>query len=219
MTGVVQAQDNVLVVRVYRWSDGTYVENQDMWRLSGIFRDVELWSPGVVHVADVQVVTELDAGYGQAVVRVAAEMANMGASERHGVQAVARLFDRGGSRSRSANECRRGPPAGGGNGANVGAAAARAATVVGGSAVPLHAGSRAAREQVGRRRAADAGSRTKVSDAPKVSTAAVPCACGSACARWRSGTRSCASTDGRSRWWASTVTSTTRSAATRWTRR
>ena len=65
-------KDNVLVVRVYRWSDGTYVENQDMWRLSGIFRDVELWSPDVVHVADVRVVTELDAAYRQGVVRVAA---------------------------------------------------------------------------------------------------------------------------------------------------
>jgi beta-galactosidase len=36
--------ENVLAVRVYRWSDGTYLENQDMWRLSGIFRDVYLWS-------------------------------------------------------------------------------------------------------------------------------------------------------------------------------
>ncbi|MFN8464527.1 MAG: glycoside hydrolase family 2 TIM barrel-domain containing protein [Caldilineaceae bacterium] len=94
VTGMVQAHDNVLVVRVYRWSDGTYVENQDMWRLSGIFRDVELWSPGALHVADVQVVTDLDAGCRQTVVRVAAKVANSGAGTRHGVQAVARLFDR-----------------------------------------------------------------------------------------------------------------------------
>ena len=93
VTGAVQPHDNVLVVRVYRWSDGTYVENQDMWRLSGIFRDVELWSPDMLHVADVQVVTELDAAYRQAVVRVTAEIANGGASTRHGVRAVARLFD------------------------------------------------------------------------------------------------------------------------------
>ncbi len=96
VTGVVGALDNVLVVRVYRWSDGTYVENQDMWRLSGIFRDVELWSPDLVHVADVVVVTELDAACGQAVVRVAAAIANGGASVRCGVGAVARLFDRAG---------------------------------------------------------------------------------------------------------------------------
>ena len=83
-------------MRVYRWSDGTYVENQDMWRLERIFRDVELWSPDVVHVADVQVVTELAATYRQAVVRVAAAVANTGAAERHGLQAVARLFDHAG---------------------------------------------------------------------------------------------------------------------------
>ena len=78
VTGVVKAAGNVLVARVYRWSDGTYVENQDMWRLSGIFRDVELWSPGTVHVADVNVVTELDAAYRQAVMHVTAEVANAG---------------------------------------------------------------------------------------------------------------------------------------------
>lgn len=33
---------NDLTVRVYQWSDGTYLEDQDMWWLSGIFRDVEL---------------------------------------------------------------------------------------------------------------------------------------------------------------------------------
>ncbi|MCB2456523.1 hypothetical protein KQ691_15815, partial [Listeria monocytogenes] len=31
---------NVLAVRVHQWSSGTYLEDQDMWWLSGIFRDV-----------------------------------------------------------------------------------------------------------------------------------------------------------------------------------
>ena len=35
---------NVLAVEVYRWSDGSYLEDQDMFRYSGIFRDVTLWS-------------------------------------------------------------------------------------------------------------------------------------------------------------------------------
>ena len=34
---------NKLAVEVYRWSDGSYLEDQDMWRLSGIFRSVQLW--------------------------------------------------------------------------------------------------------------------------------------------------------------------------------
>lgn len=38
----VRARENVLAVRVHRWSSGTYLEDQDMWWLPGIFRDVEL---------------------------------------------------------------------------------------------------------------------------------------------------------------------------------
>ena len=44
ITRYLQPGENVLAVRVYRWSDGTYLEDQDFWRLSGIYRDVYLWS-------------------------------------------------------------------------------------------------------------------------------------------------------------------------------
>ena len=43
---------NKLAVEVYRWSDGSYLECQDMWRLSGIFRPVQLWVRPLVHIAD-----------------------------------------------------------------------------------------------------------------------------------------------------------------------
>lgn len=43
VTDYVKAGTNRLAVEVYRWSDGSYLEDQDMWRLSGIFRPVELW--------------------------------------------------------------------------------------------------------------------------------------------------------------------------------
>lgn len=43
ITSYVRKGDNKLAVEVYRWSDGSYIEDQDMWRLSGIFRPVELW--------------------------------------------------------------------------------------------------------------------------------------------------------------------------------
>ncbi|MGW3345643.1 glycoside hydrolase family 2 TIM barrel-domain containing protein [Nonomuraea rubra] len=44
VTGVVRPRGNVLAVRVQRWSSGSYLEDQDMWWLPGIFRDVELLS-------------------------------------------------------------------------------------------------------------------------------------------------------------------------------
>lgn len=46
---------NKLAVEVYRWSDGSYLECQDMWRLSGIFRPVQLWVRPNIHIADYKI--------------------------------------------------------------------------------------------------------------------------------------------------------------------
>ena len=51
---------NLLAVRVYRWADGTYLENQDMWRLSGIFRNVYLWSAPQNHIQDFKIHADWD---------------------------------------------------------------------------------------------------------------------------------------------------------------
>ena len=50
----------MLAVEVYRWSDGSYLEDQDMFRLSGIFRDVYLWSPRRRHIRDFEIRTAFD---------------------------------------------------------------------------------------------------------------------------------------------------------------
>ncbi|MBN2684064.1 MAG: hypothetical protein JXR40_02180 [Pontiellaceae bacterium] len=52
--------ENKLAVEVYRWSDGSYLEDQDMWRLSGIFRDVDLFIRPTVFIQDFSVKTDLD---------------------------------------------------------------------------------------------------------------------------------------------------------------
>ena len=65
---------NTLAVEVYRFGDGAYLEDQDMWRMSGIYREVFLWSTAERHVRDYEVKTDLDAGYKDAVVRVKAEV-------------------------------------------------------------------------------------------------------------------------------------------------
>ncbi|HEX6553222.1 MAG TPA: glycoside hydrolase family 2 TIM barrel-domain containing protein [Ktedonobacteraceae bacterium] len=54
---------NHIAVRVYQWSDGSYIEDQDQWWLSGIFRDVYLLSRAKVHIADISVKTQFDADY------------------------------------------------------------------------------------------------------------------------------------------------------------
>ncbi|MDR1370391.1 MAG: GH92 family glycosyl hydrolase [Dysgonamonadaceae bacterium] len=52
ITKQVKPGENVLAVEVYRWTDGSYLEDQDMFRLSGIHRDVYLYATPKVHVRD-----------------------------------------------------------------------------------------------------------------------------------------------------------------------
>jgi len=67
---------NVLAAEVYRWCDGSYVEDQDTWRLSGIYRDVYLFSTPPVHLRDFFVRCDLDEQYRDAVLKVAAKLHN-----------------------------------------------------------------------------------------------------------------------------------------------
>ena len=57
-------------VMVLRWCDGSYLEDQDMWRMSGIFRDVSLLHKPETYIADYQVVTDLNAELDRAVLKV-----------------------------------------------------------------------------------------------------------------------------------------------------
>lgn len=70
ITPYARSGENVLAVRVYQWSDGTYLEDQDMWWLSGIFRDVSLFARPIVHIRDFTVQTHLDEGYENAVLQL-----------------------------------------------------------------------------------------------------------------------------------------------------
>ncbi|MDN3683795.1 hypothetical protein QW180_05785 [Vibrio sinaloensis] len=74
LTPLLVEGENHLAVMVMRWSDGSYLEDQDMWWLSGIFRDVTLMSKPTVHIKDVQVNTHLDASYRDATLQVTASL-------------------------------------------------------------------------------------------------------------------------------------------------
>lgn len=63
ITPYVRPGNNTLAVEVYRWSDGSYLEDQDFWRLSGIDRSVYLYSTEHVRIADFEVCPDLDATY------------------------------------------------------------------------------------------------------------------------------------------------------------
>lgn len=55
--------ENTISLEVYRWSDGSYLECQDFWRISGIERDVEIYSQPKTRIRDFEVVSTLDESY------------------------------------------------------------------------------------------------------------------------------------------------------------
>src|SRR5699024_8761783 len=63
LTSFVQEGENKLAVEVYQRSTGSWLEDQDFWRFSGIFRDVYLYSKPDIHLEDIHVHTDLDDTY------------------------------------------------------------------------------------------------------------------------------------------------------------
>ena len=78
VTKYMRAGKNKIAVEVYRWSDGSYLECQDMWRLSGIFRSVQLWVRPLVHIADYKIAAIPNADYSQFTVNAKITVCNTG---------------------------------------------------------------------------------------------------------------------------------------------
>jgi beta-galactosidase len=91
VTKYLHAGKNKLAVEVYRWSDGSYLEDQDMWRLSGIFRSVELWVRPQTHISNYQVTAQPTADYSQAQIKAAISLCNTGKKVAKNLQAVLQL--------------------------------------------------------------------------------------------------------------------------------
>ena len=67
VTEVLRDKDNRLAMQVYKWTAGSWCEDQDFYRFSGIFRDVFLYAEPEVHIRDLRVQTLLDDEYRDAV--------------------------------------------------------------------------------------------------------------------------------------------------------
>jgi beta-galactosidase len=89
ITDFLKTGQNILAVEVYRWSDGSYLEDQDMWRLSGIYRDVFLFSTPKIHIQDFFVQSELDADCKDALLKIETKIHNYSdkPSDMHTVEA------------------------------------------------------------------------------------------------------------------------------------
>ncbi|MBN2474681.1 MAG: DUF4981 domain-containing protein [Pirellulales bacterium] len=78
ITSYLQPGENLLAAEVYRWCDGSYLEDQDFWRLSGIFRDVYLFSTGDLRIRDFWARTDLDENYENATLNLTVKLRNHG---------------------------------------------------------------------------------------------------------------------------------------------
>ncbi|UPW19972.1 beta-galactosidase [Agarivorans sp. TSD2052] len=85
--------ENQLSVVVYRWSDGSYLEDQDMWWLSGIFRDVTIYAKPQIHIADFSIQTQLDACYRDARLEVEVLLAGGALNELDSYYVELQVYD------------------------------------------------------------------------------------------------------------------------------
>ena len=78
VTSYLHKGKNKLAVEVYRWCDGSYLEDQDMWRLSGIFREVQLWIRPLIHISDYHVTAVPNHDFSKATVKATVSVCNTG---------------------------------------------------------------------------------------------------------------------------------------------
>ena len=96
LTQYLKPGKNMIAVEVYQYSSGTWLEDQDMWRLHGIFRNVTLWSAPQVHIRDFFVKTDLDKDYKDATLDVSAKIKNYDDKSAQAQTLTATLYDRDG---------------------------------------------------------------------------------------------------------------------------
>jgi beta-galactosidase/beta-glucuronidase len=93
LTPYLQPGKNIMTVMVIRWSDASYIEDQDHWWMAGIHRDVYLYATPKVHVSDFFVRPELDADYGDATLKVRATISFYDQREPVDYKGEIRIFD------------------------------------------------------------------------------------------------------------------------------
>lgn len=93
ITRFLQKGRNLVAVEVYRNSDGSFLEAQDMFRLPGIFRTVALISKPKVHILDLKVKPRLDAEYKNGSLEIEADVQNLNKSKAKGLQIDYTLYE------------------------------------------------------------------------------------------------------------------------------
>lgn len=92
ITPYIRKGDNILAVEVYRNSDGSFLEAQDMFRLPGIFRSVWLYSTPKIQIANFQVIPDLNNNYKEGSLKISSTIANLSKKNINNLKIVYSLF-------------------------------------------------------------------------------------------------------------------------------
>ena len=87
---------NTIALQVFRWCDGSYLEDQDFFRLSGIERDVYLYSAPKTHIRDLEVIGKLEPDYKNGVLSIKADLINYLPKDAKNMVVEASLIDASG---------------------------------------------------------------------------------------------------------------------------
>ncbi len=98
ITGYLKNGTNLVAVKVYRWCDGSYLEDQDHWRLSGIHRDVYLRAEPAIYIKDFFVRTDLDDHYANAVLKIRPKIGYLESKDLSGWVLEGELYDHEGNK-------------------------------------------------------------------------------------------------------------------------
>lgn len=93
ITDYLREGDNSISVEVYRWSDGSYLEDQDMWRLSGIYREVFIYKTPSVHITDWFVRTSFDDAFKDAELTLDVKIENTRQNDLEDIKLIAQFYD------------------------------------------------------------------------------------------------------------------------------
>jgi beta-galactosidase len=93
ITSYLKPARNTLAAEVYRWSDGSYLEDQDMWRFSGIYRNVYLFSTPRVHIRDFFVRCDLDRQYRDGILMIRPKLLSFTGEKLDGWTVQAQLYN------------------------------------------------------------------------------------------------------------------------------
>lgn len=94
VTNFLKKGDNEITVWVINWSDASYLEDQDYWRTSGIFRDVFLYRTDQIRIQDFSVVTDLDQQYKDANFKLKVSLKNLGVKDLEKYGLLVRVLDK-----------------------------------------------------------------------------------------------------------------------------